>query len=310
MPRRRSPRVHSGDMAGGGSERGRDLGRDLHVKGPSEPYCCSVSPNRGPAPAAGTAALQPFPLHSSMPGSGIAMAVGESSSGLRSKLYSGPNRGFSKAVLEKHQIYPGFPTRTSAEPEDSYMQTDRRCWNVASSLRLWPAPSFTCCTMNLGGIDTHSQFCHPFRKQFYWLGGVTTVITTLMSFIKPSINAYALNCIAFHLLYLTWRELKKCDDQRVHRMAKAMVLWWVLAITSWLSDRWLCWLCQAINFPYFHSFWHVLIAVSLLYCFPLVMYFDVTYEMPAFTPKLGYWPSDSWPIVVPYIALEEPHKQC
>ncbi|XP_015742247.1 alkaline ceramidase 1 isoform X2 [Coturnix japonica] len=156
----------------------------------------------------------------------------------------------------------------------------------------------------------HFPRCIKSRKQFYWLGGVTTVITTLMSFIKPSINAYALNCIAFHLLYLTWRELKKCDDQRVHRMAKAMVLWWVLAITSWLSDRWLCWLCQAINFPYFHSFWHVLIAVSLLYCFPLVMYFDVTYEMPAFTPKLGYWPSDSWPIVVPYIALEEPHKQC
>lgn len=26
-------------------ERGRDLGKDLHVKGPSEPYCCSVGPN-------------------------------------------------------------------------------------------------------------------------------------------------------------------------------------------------------------------------------------------------------------------------
>ncbi|XP_004948808.1 alkaline ceramidase 1 [Gallus gallus] len=156
----------------------------------------------------------------------------------------------------------------------------------------------------------HFPKCIKSRKHFYWLGGVTTVITTVMSFIKPSINAYALNCIAFHLLYLTWRELKKCNDQRVHRMAKAMVVWWVLAITSWLSDRWLCWLCQAINFPYFHSFWHVLIAVSLLYCFPLVMYFDVTYEMPAFKPKLGYWPSDSWPIVVPYIALEDPHKQC
>lgn len=63
--------------------------------------------------------------------------------------------------------------------------------------------------MNHGGTDTHFQFCHPFRKHFYWLGGVTTVITTVMSFIKPSINAYALNCIAFHLLYLTWRELKK-----------------------------------------------------------------------------------------------------
>ncbi|NXF12734.1 ACER1 ceramidase, partial [Smithornis capensis] len=148
------------------------------------------------------------------------------------------------------------------------------------------------------------------RKHFCWLTGITTVISTLMSFIKPTVNAYALNCIAFHLLYLTWRELKKCNDKRVHRMAAAMVMWWALAITSWISDRWLCWLWQAINFPYFHSFWHVLIAMSLLYCCPLVIYFDVNYEMPSFKPKLEYWPSDSWPVVVPYVALEEPRKQC
>ncbi|NXV80984.1 ACER1 ceramidase, partial [Atlantisia rogersi] len=152
--------------------------------------------------------------------------------------------------------------------------------------------------------------CIKTRKHFFWLCGVTTVISTLMSFIKPAFNAYALNCIAFHLLYLTWRELKKCDDKRVHRMAAVMVMWWVLAISSWISDRWLCGLWQAINFPYFHSFWHVLIAMSLLYCCPLVIYFDVSYEMPSFKPKLSYWPSDSWPVVVPYVVLEEPHKQC
>ncbi|KFP43629.1 Alkaline ceramidase 1 [Chlamydotis macqueenii] len=152
--------------------------------------------------------------------------------------------------------------------------------------------------------------CIKSRKHFFWLTGVTTVISTLMSFIKPAFNAYGLNCIAFHLLYLTWRELKKCNDKRVHRMAAVMVVWWVLAISSWISDRWFCGLWQAISFPYLHSFWHVLIAMSLLYCCPLVMYFDVVYELPSFKPKLGYWPSDSWPVVVPYVALEEPHKQC
>ncbi|NWT59461.1 ACER1 ceramidase, partial [Erythrocercus mccallii] len=152
--------------------------------------------------------------------------------------------------------------------------------------------------------------CIKTRRHFLWLTGITTVISTLMSFVKPTLNAYALNCIAFHLLYMTWRELKKCNDKRVHRMAAVMVMWWALAITSWISDRWLCWLWQAINFPYFHSFWHVLIAMSLLYCCPLVIYFDVIYEMPSFKPKLEYWPSDSWPVVVPYVTLEEPHKQC
>ncbi|NXV64768.1 ACER1 ceramidase, partial [Molothrus ater] len=152
--------------------------------------------------------------------------------------------------------------------------------------------------------------CIKTRRHFFWLTGITTIISTLMSFVKPTLNAYALNCIAFHLLYLTWKELKKCNDKRVHRMAAVMVMWWALAITSWISDRWLCWLWQAINFPYFHSFWHVLIALSLLYCCPLVIYFDVSYEMPSFKPKLEYWPSDSWPVVVPYVTLEEPHKQC
>lgn len=147
MARRRSPGVHCGDMAGGGSERGRDLGRDLHVKGLSEPYCCSVSPNphvrtaEGPAPAAGTAALQPFPLLSSLPclqpGSGITMAAHESPSLLRCQLCPGPTRRLSKAiswaVLEKHKIYRSFPARIAAEPGDSYMQTDWRCWRVASS---------------------------------------------------------------------------------------------------------------------------------------------------------------------------------
>ncbi|XP_010201820.1 alkaline ceramidase 1 [Colius striatus] len=148
------------------------------------------------------------------------------------------------------------------------------------------------------------------RKQFYWLSGVITVICTLMSFIKPALNAYMLNCIAFHLLYMTRRELKKCNDKKVHRMAAVMVMWWVLAITSWISDRWLCGFWQAINFPYLHSFWHVLIAISLLYCFPLTMYFYVIYEMPSFKPKLSYWPSESWPVVVPYVVLEQLHKQC
>ncbi|NXE56346.1 ACER1 ceramidase, partial [Casuarius casuarius] len=152
--------------------------------------------------------------------------------------------------------------------------------------------------------------CIKNRKHFFWLSGVTTVVSTFMSFIKPALNAYMLNCVAFHLLYLTRKELKKCNDKRVHWMAKAMVMWWGLAITSWIGDKWLCGLWQMINFPYFHSFWHVLIAMSLFYVFPLVIYFDVIYEMPSFKPKLEYWPSDSWPVVVPYVALEQSHKQC
>lgn len=57
------------------------------------------------------------------------------------------------------------------------------------------------------------------------------------------------------LCFLSLTVSSRCNDKRVHRMAAAMVMWWVLAISSWISDKWLCGLWQAINFPYFHSFW-------------------------------------------------------
>nr|XP_006125598.1 alkaline ceramidase 1 isoform X2 [Pelodiscus sinensis] len=102
------------------------------------------------------------------------------------------------------------------------------------------------------------------RTQFVWLVGIATVACTLMSFIKPAFNAYLLNSISLHLLYLTCQELKK----------------------------------------------HVLISIALLYCCPLFIYFDSRYEIPAYEPELEYWPSDSWPVALPYLALRDPYKQC
>uniref|UniRef100_A0A8C3XUL0 Alkaline ceramidase n=1 Tax=Chelydra serpentina TaxID=8475 RepID=A0A8C3XUL0_CHESE len=146
--------------------------------------------------------------------------------------------------------------------------------------------------------------------QFVCLVGIATIVCTLMSFIKPDFNAYLLNSISLHLLYLICQELKKCSNPRVHRIAAFMVMWWVLAISCWLGDKWFCGFWQRINFCYLHSFWHVLISIALLYCCPLFIYFDSRYEIPSFEPELEYWPSDSWPIALPYLALRTPYKRC
>uniref|UniRef100_A0A7M4ER51 Alkaline ceramidase n=2 Tax=Crocodylus porosus TaxID=8502 RepID=A0A7M4ER51_CROPO len=148
------------------------------------------------------------------------------------------------------------------------------------------------------------------RTQFRWLIAITTAIITLLSFIKPSVNAYLLNSFAFYLLYMIWSLLRKCKDGRVHRLAAAMVVWWALAIGCWITDKWFCGFCQRINFCYFHSFWHILIAISLLYCCPLVIYFYVLHDMPSFQPQIQYWPCDSWEVALPYLALRKTHKQC
>lgn len=38
---------------------------------------------------------------------------------------------------------------------------------------------------------------------------VSTIITTLLSFVKPTVNAYALNFFALHILYSVCVELKR-----------------------------------------------------------------------------------------------------
>ncbi|XP_078235649.1 alkaline ceramidase 1 isoform X3 [Pogona vitticeps] len=148
------------------------------------------------------------------------------------------------------------------------------------------------------------------RDQFVRIVLLVTLLSTLMSFVKPALNAYALNCVAFHLLYLTTQELKQCKNPRVHHLAAVMVIWWVISIGCWLADKFLCSWCQQLNFCYLHSLWHVFINVTLLYCATLIIYFDILYESPASEPRLMYWPSETSLLALPYVAVLKPQKWC
>ncbi len=48
-----------------------------------------------------------------------------------------------------------------------------------------------------------------FRKSFCRMVLIITVISTLSSFVKPTANAYALNCFAIHILYSLFVELRR-----------------------------------------------------------------------------------------------------
>lgn len=56
---------------------------------------------------------------------------------------------------------------------------------------------------------THLCLPFPTRTQFRWLVAIITAVITLLSFIKPSVNAYLLNSFAFYLLYMIWSFLRK-----------------------------------------------------------------------------------------------------
>lgn len=49
----------------------------------------------------------------------------------------------------------------------------------------------------------------PDRSTFSTLVLVVTVVTTASSFVKPTANAYALNCFGLHLLYVLAVEMKR-----------------------------------------------------------------------------------------------------
>ncbi|KAJ6654488.1 hypothetical protein lerEdw1_006909 [Lerista edwardsae] len=148
------------------------------------------------------------------------------------------------------------------------------------------------------------------RDQLMWLVAIVTIVSTLMSFLKPALNAYVLNFIAVHLFYLTGQSLKRCNNPRVHRLALSMTVHWMIAIACWITDKILCGFCQRINFCYFHSFWHVFITFAIFYCATLIIYFDVFYELPSSNPDVMYWPSSTSPIALPYLVFQSSQKCC
>ncbi|XP_063147073.1 alkaline ceramidase 1 [Candoia aspera] len=170
-------------------------------------------------------------------------------------------------------------------------------WTLCISYAFWfPIRYFPRCIKN--------------RDQFITFVAMVTVTTTLMSFVKPALNAYVLNCIAFHLLYLAFQEVKRCSSPAVKRVAITMTLWWVLAVSCWLVDKFCCGLCQKLNFCYLHSFWHVFINVAILYCITMILFFDIYHNLPSSEPTMEYWPSNTCPIALPYIMIQKPLKWC
>uniref|UniRef100_A0A8C1NS56 Alkaline ceramidase n=2 Tax=Cyprinus carpio TaxID=7962 RepID=A0A8C1NS56_CYPCA len=151
------------------------------------------------------------------------------------------------------------------------------------------------------------------RRMFSHMVLIITVISTLSSFIKPTANAYALNCFAIHILYCLFVELRSCTDERVLRLAWASIGLWVLAISCWISDRFGCSFWQKLDFCYLHGIWHILIVVATAYGSTLIAYLDASLEIPHSLPDLQYWPRNKWSVGLPYIVLKgttKTRKRC
>ncbi|XP_052601656.1 alkaline ceramidase 1 [Peromyscus californicus insignis] len=154
------------------------------------------------------------------------------------------------------------------------------------------------------------KFTKGSRYYFSCFVILTTIISTFLTFVKPTINAYALNSIAIHIVYIVHQEYKKTSDGDLRHLIEMSVILWAVALTSWISDRVLCSFWQRIHFFYLHSIWHVLISLTFPYGIVTMALVDAKYEMPGETLKVHYWPRDSWFIGLPYVEIQDNDKSC
>uniref|UniRef100_A0A8C3X1P8 Alkaline ceramidase n=1 Tax=Catagonus wagneri TaxID=51154 RepID=A0A8C3X1P8_9CETA len=148
------------------------------------------------------------------------------------------------------------------------------------------------------------------RSRFICLVVTATVVSTFLSFLRPTINAYALNATALHILCIVVQEYKRTRNKELRHVIEVSVVFWAFALASWISDRLLCSFWQRINFSYLHSIWHVLISITFPYGMVTMALVDARYEMPHETLKVRYWPRDTWPVGLPYVEVTDNDKSC
>ncbi|EDV27078.1 uncharacterized protein TRIADDRAFT_23096 [Trichoplax adhaerens] len=137
-----------------------------------------------------------------------------------------------------------------------------------------------------------------FQRVVFTVAGITTIL----SCIKPEINAFVLLSFGLPFVVIAAREVRRCKCQRVKQLCCSGVLWWCLAVICWISDRCFCDLWLALKFPYLHCAWHLLIAVSSYIGCVICAYIFAANETPELSPKLVYWPVDNQ-LGLPYVRI-------
>lgn len=111
-----------------------------------------------------------------------------------------------------------------------------------------------------------------------------------------------------HLYYNSFLFIRRVRDQRVYRLGLRATTVWGVAVFCWINDRMFCEAWSAINFPYLHGFWHVLIFIAAYTVLVLFAYFYVESELPQRQPLLKYWPKNEFEFGIPFISIRNPGK--
>ncbi|RWS04167.1 alkaline ceramidase 2-like protein [Dinothrombium tinctorium] len=185
-------------------------------------------------------------------------------------------------------------------------------WLAAAAFGMWVPRRHYPCWLNKD------------RQQFQLLVFIISFVGTMLAWVYPWINSFALMCLAVPIFYFLIEELKlyaesnsiidcnfkfksfkRCRNARVKRLGIRCAILWPFALTCWLSDRIFCDLWASLDFPYLHGAWHILVAITAYTICVLFAYFDANNEHPEKIPILKYWPSDNFELGVPYVSLKK-----
>jgi len=112
------------------------------------------------------------------------------------------------------------------------------------------------------------------------------VLTTALTFLKPEVNHVLLFFLVPPTIWICYATAKWQKNTVFRYLIKKAVLTFVLAIVFWVLDSHLCSFWLKINFPYLHTFWHVLVTFGAYEAFVAMSFCYADFTVPEKKPQL------------------------
>ncbi|XP_064652291.1 alkaline ceramidase 2-like [Lineus longissimus] len=135
-------------------------------------------------------------------------------------------------------------------------------------------------------------------------------IWSILAIIIPAVTPVILQFLGIPCFYVHFRTMRRCDCPEVVKLGNRAGVIFLLATACWLADQMFCPFWISINFPYLHSFFHILAAFAACSSITSFVYIEAIEKVPEQNPHLKYWPSNEWKVLsVPYIRFGEETKK-
>ena len=107
------------------------------------------------------------------------------------------------------------------------------------------------------------------------------------------------------ILIYRFYNLKRENDLRVISLGKRTIIFWAVAVTSWICDKFLCNYLLSLGYPYLHGIWHVMVFFASYTSVVLFAFFDAKNVHIEVIPKIRYWPKDTFELGIPFVFVKK-----